>query len=77
MNSQTKELVAVVLDPASKESGPTMLYDDARSPAWKQTSGQKVKINISHDGEYATAVCLAPEIPAEGDVGGEAAAREG
>ncbi|RMY57209.1 hypothetical protein D0863_12714 [Hortaea werneckii] len=39
-------------------------------------SGQTAKISISHDGEYATAVCLAAEEPMDGDVGGEAAARE-
>ncbi|KAI6910736.1 hypothetical protein KC318_g8821 [Hortaea werneckii] len=39
-------------------------------------SGQIAKISISHDGEYATAVCLAAEEPMDGDVGGEAAARE-
>ncbi|KAI7377315.1 hypothetical protein KC336_g19592, partial [Hortaea werneckii] len=39
-------------------------------------SGQFAKISISHDGEYATAVCLAAEEPMDGDVGGEAAARE-
>ena len=38
--------------------------------------GQIAKISISHDGEYATAVCLAAEEPRPGDVGGEAAARE-
>lgn len=38
--------------------------------------GQIAKISISHDGEYATAVCLAAEEPRDGDVGGEAAARE-
>ncbi|KAK3678391.1 hypothetical protein LTR78_001688 [Recurvomyces mirabilis] len=31
--------------------------------------GQIAKISISHDGEYATAVCLAVEEPREGDVG--------
>lgn len=39
-------------------------------------AGQVVKISISHDGEYATAVCLACMEPRVGDVGGEAAARE-
>lgn len=38
--------------------------------------GQIAKISISHDGEYVTAVCLAAEEPMDGDVGGEAAARE-
>ncbi|KAK1058633.1 hypothetical protein LTR74_013271 [Friedmanniomyces endolithicus] len=38
--------------------------------------GQVAKVNISHDGDYATAVCLAAELPRDGDVGGEAAARE-
>ena len=37
--------------------------------------GQVAQISISHDGEYATAVCLAAEEPRAGDVGGEAAAR--
>ena len=39
-------------------------------------SGQIAKISISHDGEYATAVCLAVEEPSGRDVGGEAAARD-
>jgi len=38
--------------------------------------GQVAKVNISHDGDYATAVCLAVDLPRDGDVGGEAAARE-
>ncbi|KJX94207.1 4 -phosphopantetheinyl transferase superfamily protein [Zymoseptoria brevis] len=37
--------------------------------------GQVARISISHDGEYATAVCMAAESPLPGDVGGEAAAR--
>ncbi|KAK5163224.1 uncharacterized protein LTR77_010810 [Saxophila tyrrhenica] len=37
--------------------------------------GTVAKLSISHDGDYATAVCLAAEEPQEGDVGGEAAAR--
>ena len=40
-----------------------------------ERSGQIVKVSISHDGEYATAVCLAAEEPVQADVGGEAAAR--
>ena len=38
--------------------------------------GQIARISISHDGEYATAVCLVAEEPIQGDVGGEAAARQ-
>ena len=38
-------------------------------------SGQIAKISISHDGEYATAVCMAAEEPMDGDVGGETTAR--
>lgn len=38
-------------------------------------SGQVAQISISHDFNYATAVCLAAQEPMEGDVGGEAAAR--
>jgi holo-[acyl-carrier protein] synthase len=36
---------------------------------------QTVHISISHDGDYATAVAIAPEEAMPGDVGGEAAAR--
>lgn len=39
-------------------------------------TGQIAQISISHDGEYATAVCLAAQEPLEIDVGGEAAARD-
>ncbi|EME79432.1 uncharacterized protein MYCFIDRAFT_79493 [Pseudocercospora fijiensis CIRAD86] len=42
---------------------------------WRSAEGQEVQVSISHETEYATAVCLAPEMPAQGDVGGEAAAR--
>jgi predicted nucleic acid-binding Zn-ribbon protein len=42
----------------------------------EELNGQIAKISISHDGEYATAVCLAVEEPKEGDVGGEAMARD-
>jgi holo-[acyl-carrier protein] synthase len=41
----------------------------------KDYDGQIVPISISHDGEYATAVCIAPVEPVPGDVGGEAEAR--
>lgn len=46
------------------------LYDHTK------VDGQIVEISISHDDDYATAVCIAPEMPELGDVGGEAAARE-
>ena len=39
-------------------------------------SGQIAQISISHDGEYATAVCLAAQEPMDGDEGAEAVARE-
>ena len=38
--------------------------------------GQIAKLSISHDGEYAVAMCIAGEEPMAGDVGGEALARE-
>lgn len=38
-------------------------------------SGQIAQISISHDGDYATAVCLAAQEPLAGDVGGELQAR--
>lgn len=41
-----------------------------------ELSGQVARVSISHDGDYATAVCMAAEDPMESDVGGEAAARE-
>ena len=44
-----------------------LLFDDL--------TGQVAKVSISHDGDYATAVCLAANEPIPGDVGGEAAAR--
>jgi holo-[acyl-carrier protein] synthase len=43
----------------------------------EQEPGQVVRVSISHDGDYATAVCIAASDEGrEGDVGGEAAARE-
>lgn len=39
-------------------------------------SGQIVHVNISHEKDYAVAVCLAPIESGPGDVGGEAAAPE-
>ena len=47
------------------------LFDDLT----KHVSGQIAQISISHDGDYATAVCLAAQEAFEGDVGGELAAR--
>ena len=41
-----------------------------------ELDGQIVRLSISHDGDYAYAVCMAPTMPEPGDVGGEAAARE-
>lgn len=44
---------------------------------YEDVSGSIAQISISHDGKYATAVCLAAQEPMEGDVGGEMAARNG
>ena len=41
-----------------------------------ELDGQIVRLSISHDGDYAYAVCMAPTMPEPGDVGGDAAARE-
>ena len=49
---------------------------DHDAQSFDDLSGQVVKVSISHDGEYATAVCLAADEPDDGDVGGEAAARK-
>ncbi|KAK5105763.1 hypothetical protein LTR62_002163 [Meristemomyces frigidus] len=54
---------------SSEDFIPGELQDDS-------VDGQVAKISVSHDGDYATAVCLAVEEPRQGDVGGEAAARE-
>ncbi|KAJ9635857.1 hypothetical protein H2201_000148 [Coniosporium apollinis] len=72
------------------EVGPDMRQDegqtrDSRPKAYltmhdvdfDELHGQIARLSISHDGEYATAVCIAALEPAQGDVGGEAAAREG
>ncbi|KAK3614810.1 hypothetical protein LTR56_027008 [Elasticomyces elasticus] len=56
------------------EQGHESVYSSAAHD--EQADGQVAKVNISHDGEYVTAVCLAADQPREGDVGGEAAARE-
>lgn len=49
---------------------PKEVEEDQNDPA-----GQMAAISISHDSDYATAVCIAPFAPLTGDVGGEAAAR--
>lgn len=53
--------------------------DDSSAQGQQENSddsaAQVAKISISHDADYATAVCLAAEDPIPGDVGGEAAAR--
>ncbi|KAI6854364.1 hypothetical protein KC338_g7700 [Hortaea werneckii] len=61
------------LHPPSTVDGHDFISAEAQTD---DLSGQIAKISISHDGEYATAVCLAAEEPMDGDVGGEAAARE-
>lgn len=40
-----------------------------------EVQGQVVRVSISHDGEYAVGMCMAPVMDLVGDVGGEAAAR--
>lgn len=41
----------------------------------EEVQGQVVRVSISHDGEYAVGMCMAPVMDLVGDVGGEAAAR--
>lgn len=71
-------IYGVILDHASAKTPKEEGNDDLHAPlASKENEpGQIVKISISHDGEYATAVCMAAVEPSPGDVGGEAAARE-
>lgn len=64
-----------------RESGSSQRHDIDTDfiHSWEQNDdlpGQIARISISHDGDYATAVCLAAEEVLPGDVGGEAAARE-
>lgn len=68
---------AVVLDPTASNTTSTSSTATPQSDdeANEDIDGQIAQLSISHDGEYATAVCLAVESPMEGDVGGEAAAR--
>lgn len=66
---------SVVFDQAVEVS---TFPSDTFTPESEQTNelpGQIGKISISHDGDYAVAVCMVAEEPAVGDVGGEAAAR--
>lgn len=53
---------------------PSDLVEDLRSYPG-EPGGQVARISISHERDYATAVCLAALGPAPGDVGGEAEAR--
>lgn len=53
---------------ADLESGMQRKYSD-------DPSGQVAKLSISHDADYATAVCMTAEDSIPGDVGGEATAR--
>jgi len=65
--------------PQERDSYEALLNEDVYIPWYMQDDdlpGQIAKVSISHDGDYATAVCLAAEEPMPGDVGGEAAARE-
>ncbi|KAM3419773.1 hypothetical protein BST61_g3106 [Cercospora zeina] len=48
---------------------------EAQQKEEDETSGQIALISLSHDRDYATAVCVAPEESLLRDVGGEAAAR--
>ncbi|OCL05498.1 hypothetical protein AOQ84DRAFT_441436 [Glonium stellatum] len=82
-NAPYKEPYAVVYDPsppseASEETSEHGLSAQ-RTPhrSFDLADGQTVRVSISHDGDYAYAVCIAPTMPEPGDVGGEAAAREG
>lgn len=78
-----ESVYGVILDKASvsRQKEPTAghaapLGVHVRDAVVDDETGQVVKISISHDGEYATAVCMAAVEPSAGDVGGEAAARE-
>lgn len=60
---------------ASKDVFPTRKEDVGEEGNDNDPAGQMVAVSISHDSEYATAVCIAPLETMPGDVGGEAAAR--
>ena len=66
-------------DPSSQHAVDHEIATGHSAPSHEQysgLSGQIARISISHDGDYATAVCLAVQEPSDGDVGGEADARQ-
>ena len=71
--ASTKNIAAPAPEDAEET---TVEYSASNFEREDDISGQIAKISISHDGEYATAVCLAVEEPSGRDVGGEAAARD-
>lgn len=62
---------------ASETSSPNepAVSHEAEQGNQSDPPGQIAIISISHDKDYATAVCIATEEPVSGDVGGEATAR--
>ena len=74
------DLYAVILDkPVEKQPRSTTEQNPSTAdPAeyGDACGGQIAHVSISHDGEYATAVCIVASAPLPGDVGGEAEARE-
>lgn len=77
-DKDSRRIYGVILDHASAKIPEEQMNTDLEAPKGSQNDepGQIVKVSISHDGEYATAVCMAAVEPSPGDVGGEAAARE-
>ena len=63
------------LQPRPEIADDTQVQPLDEDDVFRNLSGQIAQISISHDGAYATAVCLAAQEPLDGDVGGELAAR--
>ena len=76
------ETYAVILDrppsPEPPQETNEQELEGGYSPmkGFDELDGQIVRLSISHDGDYAYAVCMAPTMPEPGDVGGESAVRE-
>ncbi|QIX00872.1 hypothetical protein AMS68_006389 [Peltaster fructicola] len=67
--------VSIQDTPASTNTTTESVESAAQDPMLT-ANGQVVQVSISHEDEYATAVCIAAIEPTPGDVGGEAAARQ-
>lgn len=76
--SETSGVYGIILDSSNNQNGsqPTSNHSDVEMTDAAASPGQIVQVSISHEDDFATAVCIAALEPSSNDVGGEAAARE-